>query len=651
VSNQRKPGSQPVNIEVHQTPAFDFLLGNYGKAPNALMYLSVVMSFRDAKEFLVLASEFPWGVGTEWEIEELYQRDIDWKRVSKNIEPYLNQDKIRFFNALTIALIPVKKSALSTYELDYATPSFKNESQFEKTQTVGPIKVGWWWVWDSISDTGAKTGQILWNTDEVAAVAIDGQHRLAAIKKSVDNNSSTANFSIPVLLVIPAKVFGCGEIESPQSILKTLRALFIDLNKNAKIPTRARQILLDDSDPISICVRELVASKLKSGFIELEEEIKRLPLTLVDWHSEQAKFDRGPYLTTILGLEYWVAILLNAKVTLDPLDHDGFEAQIKGIRSRFADTGLLSATKQRLTDCNHEELFHYMPEEIDEIRRIFSKNLGPAIIHLLTVLKPYADLIRARKVRRLDTKEYSAWYVDKQKFDKSDGDIHSESMLKRSAKALSDSDSSMTPLNAAEKTLDIEKIKQSNDVAFTVVFQKSYVYAFREILKITAVDWGQGTDKEPFMLSRAKKFTDAINKLLLKWPEFLSIKSAKIPTSEGEEEFWTGSLLNAGGDIDFSNAAAKRASSWLVIICLVFQLSKEPYNFNSRKIEKLINDEDEHPLIVLIRDCLHQLEGDDEGRSVAGTILELRGKRNPPSNLRSEVIRERLKKLIISLSV
>ena len=77
----------------------------------------------------------------------------------------------------------------------------------------------------------------------------------------------------------------------------------------------------------------------------------------------------------------------------------------------------------------------------------------------------------------------------------------------------------------------------------------------------------------------------------------------------------------------------------------------EIHSKSSRKIEKLINDEDEHPLIVLIRDCLHQLEGDDEGRSVAGTILELRGKRNPPSNLRSEVIRERLKKLIISLSV
>ena len=51
--------------------------------------------------------------------------------------------------------------------------------------SVGPIRFGFWDKWDTPQDPGFSTGKMRWNTQEVFAVAIDGQHRLAAIKEVV----------------------------------------------------------------------------------------------------------------------------------------------------------------------------------------------------------------------------------------------------------------------------------------------------------------------------------------------------------------------------------------------------------------------------------------------------------------------------------
>ena len=63
---------------------------------------------------------------------------------------------------------------------------------------------------------------------------------------------------------------------------------------------RARQILLDDRDHLEMCVRSLVGPKLCDGLNELQEMPPTLPLTLIDWHSDQAKFDDGK-----LSIYFW----------------------------------------------------------------------------------------------------------------------------------------------------------------------------------------------------------------------------------------------------------------------------------------------------------------------------------------------------------
>ena len=71
------------------------------------------------------------------------------------------------------------------------------------------------------------------------------------------------------------------------------------------------------------------------GACELAATPPVLPLSLVDWHSEQARFDEGPYLTTILGSDWAVAKVLNVKPFEDPMAHDDIDKLIARLEARL----------------------------------------------------------------------------------------------------------------------------------------------------------------------------------------------------------------------------------------------------------------------------------------------------------------------------
>ncbi len=304
---------------VRKTPNFDFIFGRYSYSNAKIPYFQVSMSFSDAAEYLSLVNEMPGAASMNWRVEELFQRDIDWARVEKKIVPYLRQqDQPQFFNSLTIALLPFRKEAIHTFDghADWDPPELDDKDQFGdgKTESFGPISCGYWSSWKRATDDGARLGQLCWNTKQVCGIAIDGQHRLAAIKEIAQPGKDQYDgTSVPVIFVVLDPSLGFTGDATRENLIGTLRRLFIDLNKHARTVSRARQILLDDRDPASICVRALVGPVLTTGADELSEVPPRLPLALVDWHSEQAKFDTGPYLATILGVDWMVAKTLGIK--------------------------------------------------------------------------------------------------------------------------------------------------------------------------------------------------------------------------------------------------------------------------------------------------------------------------------------------------
>ena len=256
---------------VRKTANFDFLFGRYSHSGWTIPYFQVSMSFGDAAQYLRLVNEMPGAASMDWEIEELFQRDIDWARVERKIVPYLKQqEQPQFFNSLTISLLPIHDDSLAVFDGGggWQAPKLEGEEAFEPgdIRHFGPITCGYWGPWVDPGDDGARIGQMAWNTREVCGVALDGQHRLAAIKELAKPGvGSYSDSSVPVILIVLDPALGFTGENSRRSLVRTLRRLFIDLNKHARVVNRARQILLDDRDPAAICVRRLVGTRLNGG--------------------------------------------------------------------------------------------------------------------------------------------------------------------------------------------------------------------------------------------------------------------------------------------------------------------------------------------------------------------------------------------------
>ena len=257
--------SRIITEPVPSTPHFNFLHGSFGVGAWRVPYFASTVSFEEAARHLHLPSEIPGGEQITWSIDALYQRNVDWQRVSRQIAPYLRATDVpQFFNAVTVALLPYSRNErklLNSFEADGAWDPPELLGSYAQELSVGPIRFGFWDKWDKPQDPGFSTGKMRWNTQEVFAVAIDGQHRLAAIKEVVDPilPSDAGGSRLAVLFLVFDERVGFAAPGKPPTV-ELLRKLFIDLNKHAKTVNRARQILLDDRDPMAVSVRALLAT-------------------------------------------------------------------------------------------------------------------------------------------------------------------------------------------------------------------------------------------------------------------------------------------------------------------------------------------------------------------------------------------------------
>ncbi|RMD84513.1 MAG: hypothetical protein D6815_04005 [Candidatus Dadabacteria bacterium] len=605
---------------------YDFLFGYFAADRLTIPYFQVCMTFRQAAESLVLVSDLPGVSKLDWTVEELFQREIDWQRVRHDIVPYLRREAgPHFFNSLTIALVPFDGDRIRAYDdpVDWVAPRL-DHSNYSKQATFGPVRCGYWGQWEDPRDPGARLGQLCWNKEQIYGVAIDGQHRLAAIKELVRDGgpASGKRAAISVLLLVLDPRLGFAEGVGETGYIATLRQLFIDLNKHARPVSRARQILLDDRDPGAVCVRALVGRKLTHGFGELHQHPARLPLTLVDWHSEQAKFDDGPYLTTILGLDYVVTRVLKIPGLRDPVDYDRLERDISGLE-RLVLTGELDEAKRRLKECRERERpFYYTDEEMKRIAGAFAGKWADAIAVFLSEFAPYTALIELRSRLRTDVPEFGYWYSLKAQDMGKKTHVEVLKRLQSLETALRDSDSAPTPSEWKEAVGEIEEFKESCALAFAVVFQKA---CFLALVRLTGIgdsgrwlpsstepgvidldgefddepdegnpedsggrlDWNapvsthdgstSGSGEETTLeVRRAKQLAAGLNALYKLRPgsmetDFLISLDRK---SDIAEYFWLGTVRRPAGGIDFTNAAAKRAADLLALLGY-FQILKE----------------------------------------------------------------------------
>ncbi len=628
---------------VRQTPHFDFLFGRNTHSNVKIPYFQVNMTFQDAATYLRLVNELPGAESMDWRIEELFQRDIDWWRVERKILPYLRQqEQPQFFNSLTIALLPYRNEAVQPFEVgEWRPPSLNNESQFSKISAFGPVQCGYWQEWTDISDDAARLGQMCWNTEEICGVAIDGQHRLAAIKELT--GASHGQCTVPVILVVLDPELGYTGRTDRTGTVDTLRRLFIDLNKHAKKPSRAREILLDDRDPASICVRAIVGNQLQAGCDELSEDPPRLPLSLVDWHSEQAKFDTGSYLTTVLGLDWSVAKLIGIKPLEDMLGFESISSSIGAMKRQLEID--LSEADTRLEDCQrHEKPFSFLDEELDAMSEGFRTVWSASLIHLLTELLPYRQLIEKRRDLSTLTPEFANWCALKRRADDARGARTATQSLSEFESRLARRDENPVSIrDLSNATEELELLKRERELAFTVVFQRALILAFQQFAKITgpmlqddgageAVNIDELLEAEEdqavapgstdFKLDRASQLVSALNKVIATEPNFLHANCEfRSDGMTDYDRFWIGSLVQAEGPIDFAQAASKRASEFLFLIAVLwlYQTVKGVTSFDDLLVRARTA---ENGIDLKFSQCLGRLR-DNEG-SVARKILRAR---------------------------
>ena len=330
----------------------------------------------------------------------------------------------------------------------------------------------------------------------------------------------------------------------------------------------------------------------------------RLPLALVDWYSEQAKFDDGPCVTTVLGLDWIVSRVLDTKPLRDFTDYVAVKRQIGKLQQQLGVS--LQSAVGRVEELESVKLspFVYRDEELVTIGGAFRDVWAGPLVNLLTQFSPYAALLSRRIEDHTLSLDFQNWYRLRKRHqsDQFAGKATDEyrQFLGRLAARESGPLGEQVLLEQLEK---IERLKSGN-LAFNVVFQRALVESLLEYCKIgtDAVDelsdfgaeeiaypifeddddYDQAVDDEAALelasddepipealteeselkiriAARSNEFIMNLNRLLADYPDLLSI-DCTFQDPDGETGFfWQGTLRKPEGGIDFTQGASTRA--------------------------------------------------------------------------------------------
>lgn len=208
-------------------PALRGIMGDW-------VYYSCLMSLDEVSNRVNFAKE----IHKNEQLSDMIQRSLTDSR-SKNIAEYLKDQDERFFNSLVVATYGGEPSWLP---LTNIKNNIQNANQIQLTE-----------------EAIASVGFLSLNGQE-KLFALDGQHRLAGIKKAV-KNKMIENDPYDEVSVI----FVSHHITSKG--LERTRRLFTTLNKTARPVKKGDIIALDEDDVMSITVRWLIE---ESGFFSEE---------------------------------------------------------------------------------------------------------------------------------------------------------------------------------------------------------------------------------------------------------------------------------------------------------------------------------------------------------------------------------------------
>ena len=524
----------------------EYTLSQVGQVP----YFSAVIPLQDLVNQIQLVEDIPEEARITWSLEELFQRDINWERVQNElVNGYLkDQNKLNFFNSLTIALLPQNGYKIENHYggPEYSPSATVNNEDWEKID-VGNICVEF--------NQDKSIGFLRWHQERIIPVAIDGQHRLAALKQYCEDLtpgvSHELNTKIPLIfLILDHRVGFKGRAEN--TLIETLREIFIDLNKNARGVAKSRLILLDDLNIQSFCVRTLLASQVRNSSLDV------LPLSMVTWRENEVKFDTGYSITTVLNLNEIVDTCLGSASLdgTDSLEENEVKKYVNKIKGKLElGTEIQDSINSHLRLCgNREEPFSFKTEHLSAFKEAFRSQWTPYIVKAFREFVPYKKyLSKAQELGAIDSVLADYLLLSKENREKF------KVRKKEENRTFDPAEEIDVPL------AELQELKQ-NEWAFYVVFQKALFINFFEFdaQRQSLFEDEIGDTRESFMNWWLKQ----INELHARGVFNLDWKTGK-----GKADLWRGIANNpVSGTVQYSRTAVNRISSFMTI-CIWFNYS------------------------------------------------------------------------------
>ncbi|TMN24160.1 DNA sulfur modification protein DndB [Pseudoxanthomonas sp. X-1] len=176
---------------------------------------------------LGLRVDYAHDIHKDKELSRLIQRVLEGRRADR-IAQYLTENSERFFSSLVLA----------TYGGDPHWLEIGHLKAHSRNKIV-----------DAVPGDATDNLGFLYLTGKESMFAVDGQHRLAGIKKILSDKQAIHEDLVPVIVV--------GHKKTRAGLQRT-RRLFTTLNKTAVPVTKRDIIALDEDDVMAITVRRLV---------------------------------------------------------------------------------------------------------------------------------------------------------------------------------------------------------------------------------------------------------------------------------------------------------------------------------------------------------------------------------------------------------
>lgn len=242
------------------TDKFTVVYGNYGWLNDSpLHYCSTTVSIGNLWDDVRLMGEIN-GV-EKWGFEALFQRVVREEWVNAIQLQYLeSKERFKFFPPVTIALLPCEANRpLRNYPKD-------QKFSFEKGEEgciamLDGLEVEFPTSDDLAFPDFGNPAIIRWDKTKFTALAIDGQHRISALRKLVPRGDQGASMKdVPATFLIFDPNLPLG-----RDLVQLTREIFIDINKNAKTVDDSRLILLDDRNFYNALTRKIILQAYPDG--------------------------------------------------------------------------------------------------------------------------------------------------------------------------------------------------------------------------------------------------------------------------------------------------------------------------------------------------------------------------------------------------